>query len=160
MAATAQHHAAGAATVRTLNAGRICAAVRPLSVATCRASSGQRASAAPGGGNGSASCRWRGDGSHPDRRAYLRSSAPPACGNLTGLHPGNAPALRRAAATAQHQAAGAATVRTLNAGRICAAVRPLSVATCRSCIRATRQRCAGWRQRLIIMPLARRRFAP
>ncbi|MEG6403280.1 hypothetical protein QCN16_25365, partial [Enterobacter kobei] len=89
----------------------------------------QRASAAPGGGNGSASCRWRGDGSHPDRRAYLRSSAPPACGNLTGLHPGNAPALRRAAATAQHQAAGAATVRTLNAGRICAAVRPLSVAT-------------------------------
>ncbi|EFA4029633.1 hypothetical protein LJT65_004715, partial [Escherichia coli] len=40
-------HAAGAATVRTLNAGRTCAAVRPLSVATCRASSGQRASAAP-----------------------------------------------------------------------------------------------------------------
>ncbi|HFK8703663.1 TPA: hypothetical protein ACG2OO_003747, partial [Escherichia coli] len=78
-----------------LNAGRICAAVRPLSVATCRASSGQRASAAPGGGNGSASCRWRGDGSHPERRAYLRSSAPPACGNLPELHPGNAPALRR-----------------------------------------------------------------
>ncbi|AXE71601.1 hypothetical protein CPT07_27685 (plasmid) [Escherichia coli] len=112
MAATAQHHAAGAATVRTLNAGRICAAVRP--------------------------CLWQ-----PD-----------------GLHPGNAPALRRVAATAQHHAAGAATVRTLNAGRICAAVRPLSVATCRSCIRATRQRCAGWRQRLSIMPLARRRFAP
>ncbi|MDN4345871.1 hypothetical protein OA807_23020, partial [Citrobacter freundii] len=40
------------------------------------AASGQRASAAPGGGNGSVSCRWRGDGSHPERRAYLRSSAP------------------------------------------------------------------------------------
>ncbi|MEB7010882.1 hypothetical protein NA900_25345, partial [Escherichia coli] len=84
VAATAQHHAAGAATVRTLNAGRTCAAVRPLSVATCRASSGQRASAAPGGSNGSVSCRWRGDGSHPERRAYLRSSAPPACGHAPG----------------------------------------------------------------------------
>ncbi|WP_168707996.1 hypothetical protein, partial [Citrobacter freundii] len=56
--------------------------------------------------------------------AYLRSSAPPACGNLPGLHPGNAPTLRRVAATAQYPAAGAATVRTLNAGRTCAAVRP------------------------------------
>ncbi|HHL5943198.1 TPA: hypothetical protein ACQ8M3_005219, partial [Escherichia coli] len=46
-----------------------------------------------------------------------------------GLHPGNAPALRRAAATAQYHAAGAATVRTLNAGRICAAVRPLPAVT-------------------------------
>ncbi|HFS0295064.1 TPA: hypothetical protein ACHYVN_004688, partial [Enterobacter hormaechei] len=93
------------------------------------AASGQRASAAPGGGNGSASGRWRGDGSHPERRAYLRSSAPPVCGNLPELHPGNAPALRRVAATAHHHAAGAATVRTLNAGRICAAVRPLPAAT-------------------------------
>ncbi|EHK7649114.1 hypothetical protein IAH82_002982 [Escherichia coli] len=47
-----------------------------------------------------------------------------ACGHAAGLHPGNAPALRRAAATAQHHAAGAATVYTLNAGRTCAAVRP------------------------------------
>ncbi|AYN25538.1 hypothetical protein D8682_00200 (plasmid) [Buttiauxella sp. 3AFRM03] len=65
------------------------------------------------------------------RRAYLRSSAPSACGNMPGLHPGNAPALRWATATAQHHAAGAATVCTLNAGRICAAVRPLPAATCR-----------------------------
>ncbi|ENY0742595.1 hypothetical protein ACFVE9_005105, partial [Escherichia coli] len=93
------------------------------------AASGQRASAAPGGGNGSASGRWRGDGSHPERWAYLRSSALPVCGNLPELHPGNAPALRRVAATAHHHAAGAATVRTLNAGRICAAVRPLPAAT-------------------------------
>ncbi|HDS3501209.1 TPA: hypothetical protein QIR73_002078 [Enterobacter cloacae] len=83
-ATTAQYHAAGVATVRPLNAGRICAAVRP-----------------------------------------------PACGNLPGLHPGNAPALRRVAATAQHHAAGVATVRTLNAGRICAAVRPLPAVTLR-----------------------------
>ncbi|AYN25645.1 hypothetical protein D8682_00820 (plasmid) [Buttiauxella sp. 3AFRM03] len=130
-AATAQLHAAGAATVCTLSTGRICAAVRPLPVAICRAASGQRASAAPGGGNGSASCRWRGDGLHPERRAYLRSSAPPACGNLPGQNPGNAPALRRAAATAQLHAAGAATVCTLSTGRICAAVRPLPAATCR-----------------------------
>ncbi|HHD2730419.1 hypothetical protein ACTM4W_26575, partial [Citrobacter freundii] len=56
--------------------------------------------------------------------AYLRSSAPPACGHVPAQHQGDVPAPHRTAGTAQQQNAGAAAVRTLNAGRTCAAVRP------------------------------------
>ncbi|ELM1533861.1 hypothetical protein Q3R63_004396 [Salmonella enterica] len=64
------------------------------------ATSGQRASAAPGGGNG-----------------------------------------------CDHDA-GAAAADGLNAGRTCAAVCPLPAVTLRGNVRATRQRCAGRRQRM------------
>ncbi|MDT7068218.1 hypothetical protein RQM06_27000 [Citrobacter freundii] len=42
--------------------------------------------------------------------AYLRSSAPPACGHAPGQHRGDVPAPHRTAGTAQQQNAGAAAV--------------------------------------------------
>ncbi|MDN4229019.1 hypothetical protein OA781_27305, partial [Citrobacter freundii] len=42
--------------------------------------------------------------------AYLRSSAPPACGHAPGQHQDYAPAPHRTAGTAQQQNAGAAAV--------------------------------------------------
>ncbi|MDT7062778.1 hypothetical protein [Citrobacter braakii] len=42
--------------------------------------------------------------------AYLRSSAPPACGHVPAQHRGDVPAPHRTAGTAQQQNAGAAAV--------------------------------------------------
>ena len=67
-----------------MNNGRTCEAVRPLPAATCRG--GVRATRQRGTGRRRrlsimALARRR---YAPERRAYLRSSAPPACGNAPG----------------------------------------------------------------------------
>ncbi|ELM1533860.1 hypothetical protein Q3R63_004395, partial [Salmonella enterica] len=114
--------------------------MRPCLRSRSGATSGQRASAAPGGGNG---CDHDAGAAAADGLNAGRTCAAvrPCLRSRSGATSGQRASAAPDGGNGCDHDAGAAAADGLNAGRTCAAVRPLPAVTLRGNVRAMRQRC-------------------